>query len=656
MVWHRSGLVMLVAWMVLDAGGVAAQTNGAQGPVPAPVVAPRFFQSAVDRGWRTNDGHPGASYWTNWAHYDLTGRLDPATARLEGTARIQYYNRSPVPLRVISLHLYQNLHKEGVERNSAEEITGGVELRRVAADSLDLEEGSLRAGPGYQVNGTVMTLRPAEPVAPGDTLTLEFEWASTLPQNGSGRMGYSKKEVYLVGYWFPKVAVFDDLRGWDAPPYLSNAEFYEDFGDYDVSLSVPTGWTVMATGTLENGEDVYTPQTLERMAQAATSDERVEVATAADLRAGRVTTSGSDGWLTYRFQADSVRDFTWTTSNVQRWDATSALVPDRDGDGAEDRVVINSFWREDRAPLWEDQWKYGKEAIEYHSRYTGLVYPWPHMTSVEGEDIIGGGMEFPMLTLIGGYEGAEPQALFNVTAHELAHMWIPMIVGSNENRHAWMDEGSTTFLEDMSRMEYWPGVDHHRLEAQDYLQVAAAGAEQSMMRAGDWYEPGPGYGTASYSKPATLMVALRDILGKDTWEQAYRAFISEWAYKHPTPWDFFNTFERFAGRDLDWFWTSFYFETWAVDFDAAGVTATTGGPTVVRVQNRGLAPFPLTVRITTANGTAQDRTVPVEYWLDGHREMLFEVPAASGPVTRVEVDPAGIVPDIDRSNNFWPRG
>lgn len=656
MVWYRFRGLALVAWLALGAGGAAAQTNGSEGPVPAPVVAPGFFRNAVERGWRTDDGRPGASYWTNWAHYDLTGRLDPATARLEGTARVRYYNRSPVTLRVIAVHLYQNLHKQGVERNSAQEITGGVELSRVAADDVDLEEGSLRAGPAYEVNGTVMTLRPAEPVAPGDSITLEFEWASTLPQNGSGRMGYSEKEVYLVGYWFPKVAVFDDLRGWDAEPYLSAAEFYDEFGDYEVSLTVPTGWTVMATGDLENGEDVYSAQTLERMKLAASSDERVEVATPADLRAGRVTTPGVDGWLTYRFEADSVRDFTWTTSNVQRWDATSALVSDRDGDGVEDRVLINSFWREDRAPLWEDQWRYGKESIEHHSRYTGLVYPWPHMTSVEGEDIIGGGMEFPMLTLIGGYVNAEPQDLFNVTSHELAHMWIPMIVGSNETRHAWMDEGSTTYLEDVSRMEYWPGVDHHRLEAQGYLQVAAAGLEQSMMRHGDWYEPGPGYGTASYSKPATLMVALRDILGVETWENAYRAFISEWAYKHPTPWDFFNTFERFAGRDLDWFWTSFYYETWTVDYDAAGVTATTGGPTVVRVVNRGLAPFPLTVRITTANATVLDRTVPVEYWLDGNREMLFEVPAASGPVTRVEVDPAGLVPDTDRSNNFWPRG
>jgi hypothetical protein len=567
-----------------------------------------------------------------------------------------YYNRSPVPLRILAVHLYQNLHADGVARNSAQEITGGVRLTRVAAAGTELEEASLEVGPAYEVDGTVMTIRPPEAVAPGDSITLEFEWATTIPAKGAGRMGYSDKEVYFIAYWFPKVAVFDDLRGWDAEPYLSSAEFYDEFGDYEVSLSVPAGWTVMATGTLENGEEVYTAQTLERMALAGTSDERVEVAAPADLRAGRVTTAGTAGWLTYRFAADSVRDFTWTTSNVQRWDATSALVPDRDGDGAEDRVLINAFWREERAPLWEDQWRYGKESIEHHSRFTGFAYPWPHMTSVEGEDIIGGGMEFPMLTLIGGYRNAEPQALFNVTAHELAHMWIPMIVGSNETRHAWMDEGSTTFLEDVSRMEYWPGVDHHRLEAQGYLQVAAAGLEQSMMRHGDWYEPGPGYGIASYSKPATLMVALRDLLGRETWENGYREFIADWAYKHPTPWDFFNTFERVAERNLDWFWTSFYYETWAVDFDAAGVAPATGEPTVVRVVNRGLAPFPVTVRITTANGTFIDRTVPVEYWLEGHREMLFEVPITGGPVTRVEVDPANVVPDIDRSNNFWPRG
>lgn len=654
--WYRLGCVAISALALAVPAVGSGQTANGTAPVPAPVELPRIFTAAVDRGSRTLDGSPGAAYWVNWASYDLDARLDPATARLEGEADIRYANNAPVPLRTLVVHLYQNLHQEGAVRNSPQEITGGVALSRVSVAGMELEPGDLRAGPGYRVDGTVMTIRPPEPVEQGDTVDMAFAWSVTLPQNGAGRMGHSNKEMYLVAYWFPKVAVFDDLRGWDAQPYLSSAEFYDGFGDYRAALSVPAGWTVMATGELVNGQEVYTPQTLARLAEAAQVDTRVEVATPEDLRAGRVTAQGTDGWITYRFQADSVRDFTWTTSNTQRWDATSALVPDRDGDGEDDRVLIHSFWREHRAPLWEDQWLYGKQSIEHHSRFTGLSYPWPHMTSVEGADIIGGGMEFPMLTLIGSYEGGEPQALFNVTSHELAHMWIPMTVGTNENRHAWMDEGSTTFLEGQSRMDLWPGVDHHRLEAQGYFQVAMAEMEQPLMRAGDWYEPGPGYGIASYSKPATLMVALRDLMGWATWEEAYRAFVSEWAYKHPTPWDFFNTFERFAGRDLDWFWTSFYFETWTVDFDASGVTGSPGNGVKVRVTNRGLAPFPVKVRISTTSGGVMEHDVPVEHWLQGHRSVEIDVPASSGAVTRVEVDPLAYTPDVDRSNNFWPRG
>ena len=177
-----------------------------------------------------------------------------------------------------------------------------------------------------------------------------------------------------------------------------------------------------------------------------------------------------------------------------------------------------------------------------------------------------------------------------------------------------------------------------------------------MMRHGDYYEPGPGYGIASYSKPATLMWALRGLMGRDTWEQAYRTFISEWAYKHPSPWDFFNTFERFAEQDLDWFWTSLYFETWTVDFDVSRVQTKTEGGAVVTVTNRGFAPYPVRVRIHTSAGGVVERDVPVEHWLSGNRDVEFDLPSSVGSVSRVEVDPSGDVPDVDRENNFWPRG
>ena len=654
------GVVVVVGLATVGGGGVtdsSAQTGEeVRRPVPAPVVPPPFYRRAVERSWRSGGGGPGASYWQQWASYEIEARLDPETARVLGSVRILYANNAPATLRTLWLHLHQNLHAEGSPRSARQEVTGGVELTGVLVDGEEVEEGDLAEGPAYEVQGTLMHLRPGWDVVQDDTVEIRITWEETLPQHGSGRMGHSNREIYFVAYWFPKMAVFDDLRGWDAEPYLGNAEFYDGFGDYTVELTVPAGWTVMATGTLENPEEVYSPTTLERLAEAAESDDRVVVVAPEDRDAGRVTTAGADGWLTYRFSAENVRDFAWTTSNVQRWDATSALVSDRDDDGEDDRVLIHSFWREDRAPLWDDQWEYGKQSIEHHSEYTGVAYPWPHMTSVEGADIIDGGMEFPMLTLIGPYEDREPQDLFNVTSHELGHMWVPMIVGSNEKRHAWMDEGSTTFLEDQSRMEYWPGVDHHRVEAQGYVQVASLELEQSMMRHGDWYEPGPGYGIASYSKPATLMVALREVVGEETWVRAYRTFIDEWAFKHPTPWDFFATFERFAEVDLDWFWTAFYFETWTLDHAVGGVQTLTGGGAIVTIEDRGFAPFPATVRIRTTVGGVLERSIPVEHWLAGNDEFEIEVPASAGSVTRVELDPGGYAPDIDRTNNFWPRG
>ena len=623
-------------------------------PIPAPVVAPGFFQRAVEAGTRTGEGRPGDAYWTQWSSYDIDARLEPSSGLITGAETIRYRNRSPDTLRVLVLNLYQNLHKEGSVRNEAAEITGGVDLDRVVVNGETLHRRGLGPGPSYEVSSTLLVLHPPEPVAPGTTTEIEVDWSFRMPQSGAGRIGWSEREIYFVGYWFPKMAVYDDLRGWDAQPYMGNAEFYDGFADYDVSLTVPGGWSVMATGSLRNPDQVYTPQTQRRIEAASRADSIVVVAGDEDRSRGRVTTRSESGWLTYRFQADSVRDFAWTTSDVQRWSATSARVPDRDGDGAEDRVLIHSFWRPDRAPLWEEQALYGKHAIEHHSRYTGFAYPWPHMTSVEGADIIGGGMEFPMMTVMGSYTGRRPQDLYNVTSHEIAHMWIPMAVSTNERRHAWMDEGSTTFLEDQGAPEYWPEMNSHERERRSYVSVARAGLEQPMMRHGDYYEPGPGYGVASYPKPATLLVTLRSLLGEEAFLEGYRGFMADWAYKHPTPWDFFNAFERAANRELDWFWRPFYYETWTLDHAVAGVESA-GGRAVVVVEDRGWAILPARVRVTTSDGEALERTVEVERWLGGHRRARIPLGVAVGDVTRVEVNPSGVFPDVDPGNDVWQR-
>ena len=631
-------MTLLIWAMVVPASArsVAAQVLR---PVPGPVIAPPFYRAALTRGTRSADGRPGPGYWRNHALYDVSADLDPTTARITGSETIVYQNNSPDILDLLVLHLHMNLHKSEAVRNEPEEITEGMVLRSVTVDG---------ASGSWTTRGTLLLVRPPSPIPSGGTTTIAIDWEEILPQSSSGRVGWSDREVYFVGYWYPRMAVYDDLRGWDAEAYRGTAEFYDDFGDYRVSLTVPAGWTVMATGTLENPEEVWSEQTRRRLSAAAVADTVVHVASGADRQANRVTLASSGGLLTYRFAADTARDFAWTASNVQLWDATSAGLPD----GREDRALIHSFWREQRAPLWVDQALYGKHAIEHHSRYTGLAYPWPHMTLVEGADIIGGGMEFPMLTLVGTYEGRSTRDLYNVASHEIGHMWIPMIVGVNEKRYAWLDEGSTSFLENQGRPEYWPGDDADGQERTNYLRVARAEAEQPMMRHADYYEPGPGYQIASYPKPATMLVTLRGLLGTEIFGMAYRAFIAEWAFKHPTPWDFFATFERFAGRDLDWFWTSFYYQTWVLD-QAVGAVTKRGEETVVVIEDHGFAPMPARVRIQTTRGGSIERVVPVGTWLAGANRTEITLPASAGAVTRVEIDPQGLFPDLRPRDNVW---
>ncbi|MSR37202.1 MAG: M1 family peptidase [Gemmatimonadetes bacterium] len=644
---RRAGAILLVvAALAQPAGAQIGPTR----PLPEPVRGPLAYRGAVERGTRSADGAHGPRYWTNHSRYDIQGELDPFTGRITGSETIVYQNNSPDTLAQLALHLHLDIHREGTIRNEPEEITGGVTLLRFTIDGAAITEGSLGQPGRWSRSATVLRARPPRPVPPGGSATLAIDWEEVLPQNSSGRIGYSGREIYFVGYWYPRMAVYDDLRSWDAQPYLGNAEFYDDFGDYRVALSVPAGWTVMGTGALTNPQEVWSEQTRRRVAAAAAADTVVHVATRGDRNAKTVTAAAPSGRLTWRFAADTVRDFAWTTSSTQLWDATSARVADRDRNGREDRVLIHSFWRETRAPLWAEMAKYGKDGIEHHSRFTGLAYPWPHMTIVEGEDIVGGGMEFPMLTLISAYSSAK--SLHSTTVHEIAHMWVPMIVGANEKRYAWIDEGSSTFLENQDRAAFWPGDAADAGDRESYLGTAAAERELPLMTHGDYYETLEGYLVASYSKPALLFSALRDVLGAETFDRAYREFVAEWAFKLPSPWDLFATFERAAGRDLDWFWRAFYYETWVVDRAVGRVEARASGPVVV-VEDHGYAQLPARVRIQTTRGGTMERIIPVEAWLTGDITAEIQLPASVGAITRVEIDADLPFPDVRPGDNVW---
>lgn len=652
----RSSVVLVCVLSIAGcAGGAGAPVPGPRPvttarPIPYPVTYPLDYAWALHQGTRTRTGEPGPRYWQQWTRYDLTARLSPAEKRLEGRGTVTYQNRSPDTLSAIFLQLIQNVHALGAARLEEAEVTGGVDLRRVAVSGRELL-ATVDSGPRYAVSGTRMAVILPQPLPPRDSVTLQLEWAFTVAQQGaSGRMGWSEDDLFFIAYWYPQMAVYDDVVGWQIDPFLNNSEFYAGFASYTLSVQAPEGWLIHATGTLENPDETLRPEIAQRMRQAERSDEIIHVVTAAD--SGRVTRSGKDGWLTWRFHADSVRDMAFSATRASRWDAARTPVGDRDRDGGSEYARVDAVWRAS-APRWAHAARYAQHSIDFLSRFTGLPYPWPHMTAVEGGGIIEGGMEFPMMTLIGDYNTRGDSALYYVTAHELAHMWVPMTLSNDERRRAWMDEGTTSFNENQARMEFFPGINHNLPDQEQYLELARVDAEGEILRWSDFHYSSDAFGVASYQKPASLLHALRGVLGEETFLRAYRTYMRRWAFKHPYPWDLFHTFESVSGRDLSWFWRAWYYDTWTLDHAVASVTATGAGTRIV-VEDRGWVPMPVHLAITRENGEVVRREVAVERWLAGETRVIVEVPGDS-PVVRVEIDPERFFPDIERENNVWER-
>ena len=630
--------VFVVFLTTLVTSALAAQAQDApRRPVPYPVIAPSSFERAVEQGTRTANGEPGSNYWTNTADYDIQATLSPGTKMLRGQETIRYQNNSPDTLRQILVHLRQNLHKEGAIRNRAQQVTGGVQISSVSLNGQPILEDT---GPaGYAVYGTVMTIRPPEPVPPGGEVELGFAWSFEVPEAGAPRMGQDG-EVFYLGYWYPQLAVYDDVSGWVADPYMGNGEFYMGYGTYDVAITVPEGWLVSATGALQNPAEVLSETVQERLAEAAGTRDIISIVGEDEREAGTSTATSPSGALTWRFHAEDVRDFAFGTSDQYLWDATSAVVGDRDG--RPDSSMIHAHYRPDAA-TWDRSAEFAQFSIEHLSEML-MPYPYPHMSTVEG--IIGGGMEYPMITLIGG--NRNERSLFGVTYHEISHMWLPMVVGQNEKAYTWMDEGTTSFNTNEGVGDFF-GVDAWAPGGQYYYQIAGTEYEREPMRHADEYPQGtPARVIASYSKPAIALHALRGVLGEETFMEAYREYVRRWAYKHPTPYDLFNTFEDVAGQDLDWFWTSMLYETWTLD-QAVTDVAEEDSAVVVTIEDLGLVPMPAPVRVTYADGSTESQTVPVQTWLDGAREATVRF--KPGTVEKVEVDPEAFLPDVRRENN-----
>ena len=634
----------------------ALRVDQIERPIPYPVDVPQAFLSAVDYGTRTSDGKPGPEYWQNTGSYDLYAEIDPETHTLHGRSSITYFNNSPDNLEVIVVELAQNLHKEGTPKKETTEITGGKELSLISVNGSNLEPITMmqrwtQNQSGYIIDGTTVYIFPESALESGHSMDFEFEWSFKIPQQGaSGRMGRSRHNLYFIAYWYPHIAVYDDVYGWMDDSFVGNAEFYHKFSDYNLTVTMPREWLVMGTGDFINPEETLSQRTLARYNEAGESDEVIIIADFDELM--DATADSDSGKLTWKFQSNKVRDVAFSATLASRWDGARTPVGDVDGEGETNYTRIHAFYREE-APLWTEQAKYAQHSITFLSEYTSLAYPWPHMTSVEGAEIIGGGMEFPMMTVIGDYNNAGAVRLYGVTAHELAHMWFPMILSTNERRYTWIDEGYTSFHTNEANMDYYENrFDHFDVFA-GYLQIAGTDLEGEMMRWSDFHYPGPAYGVASYPKPASVLIALRGVLGEDIFLKAHHELIERWKYKHPYPWDIFNTIEDVSGRDLSWFWRAWYYETWSLNQSLSDVYED-GRETVIIIEDLGNIPMPLHLQITLENGTTVRESISENHWLMGNRTKEFRIELPSKAV-RVEIDPDQNFPDINSSNRIWEK-
>lgn len=626
-------------------------------PIPYPVDIPQAFEIAMLNGTRSADGRPGDHYWQNYASYTLQAKIDTDSHTLYGSADVVYQNNSPDDLDMIVFELAQNLHKAGTPKMDLTEITGGKHLIRVAVNGTDLEETTMRerwiqGGSGYIVEGTQLYILPGDALLSGSEMEFSFEWSFRIPQQGaSGRMGRSRDNLYFLAYWYPHISVYDDVYGWFYDSFVGNAEFYHGFADYDLTVTMPEGWLVMGTGAFLNPEETLSAQTLERYLYAGTSDEPVVIADFDEL--GQATAGSDDGMLTWNFRAEKVRDVAFSATLESRWEGARTPTGDLTGNGVTDYTRINTYFRES-APLWHEQTQYAQHSIAFLSDYLNFPYPWPHMTSVEGADIIGGGMEFPMMTLIGDYNSVGAVRLYGVTAHELAHMWFPMIISTNERRYTWIDEGYTTFHTNKANIDYFGSDRFNEMDVfRGYLHIAGTEFEGEIMRWSDFHYPGMAYGVASYPKPASVLYALRFVLGEERFLEAHHEFINRWAYKHPYPWDIFHTFEDISGMDLSWFWRSWYYETWVLDQRIADVHEE-NNHTIINIEDAGRVPMPVKLEITFDDNTSMRKMLDVEYWLAGNR-IRKVVLNTDRKVIRVQIDPDRALPDVNYSNNIWER-
>jgi len=631
--------------------GYAQDTEKAPGKYDQHKVFTPLFYPADGNELRSASGAPGPKYWQNHADYKLNVVLDTVKHNVSGTALITYTNNSPDALAFLWLQVEQNIYREDSRGEATSPVTGGRFTNKKFTDGDQIKgvyiiKNGKAEKVDYLVNDTRMQIKLNDTLRTGGSkIEIKIDYAFDVPEYGTDRMGRQQTRngwIYEIAQWYPRMEVYDDVTGWNVIPYMGAGEFYLEYGNFDYTITAPASLVVVGSGELLNPAEVLTPKTISRLAAAKNSDKTVMVKDSVDLfDKGSYPQKAN---LTWHFFCKNSRDVSWGASKAFLWDAARINLPSGKKALAQSVYPIESKGMH----AWSRSTEYVKGAIELYSK-EWFEYTYPVATNVAG---IVGGMEYPGIVFCSSE--SQDGGLWEVTNHEFGHNWFPMIVGSNERKYAWMDEGFNTFINKVDTKvfnngEYWDSTDEQKVAPGMFTPAADA-----IMNIPDVIQPDY-LGYAAYEKPALGLTILREqILGEKRFDYAFQTYIKRWAFKHPTPWDFFHTIDNVAGEDLGWFWNEWFFTTWKLDQSVKSIDYVDNDPlkgSLITVENlEGLA-LPVTVEVKEENGNSGRISLPAEIWERG-AIWTFHYKSTS-KVQYAIIDPDHVLPDINTENNAF---
>jgi len=607
---------------------------------------------------RSSNGEPGPGYWQNHVDYKIDCTLDTVKQTINGKVEITYTNNSPDNLKFLWLQVDQNIYRKDSRASLTTTQAGGRWANPLFTEgdvikSVSIDDNGKKSQAKFNVTDTRMQVWLENALkSSGGKVKLTIEFQFQVPERGTDRMGRLKTKngsIYEIAQWFPRLCVYDDIQGWNTLPYLGAGEFYLEYGDFDYSITAPSDMVVTGSGELLNPQECLTEGQLKRFNDARSSEKTVIIKGEKEIndKSGRPKSALS----TWKFKIQNARDVAWAASRAFIWDAARINLPSGKNCLAASVYPVESIKKNG----WQRSTEMVKGSIEFNSK-TWYEFPYPVATNVAGTV---SGMEYPGIVFCGS--GSSGSSLWGVTDHEFGHTWFPMIVGSNERKYAWMDEGFNTFINDLSTESFNKGefkehgffndpnsplmVKYIFNDKMDGLYNVPEVIQQENL------------GVAAYLKPSMMLHQLREtVLDSARFDAAFREYINRWAFKHPTPWDFFHTIENVSGEDLSWFWRSWVLNTWKLDQAVKDVKYIKDKPengAQITIANMEKMPMPVTALVKESNGKEYKINLPVEIWQRGP-EWTFNV-SSTTEIKEVILDPDKKLPEQNRENNDWKK-